>query len=390
MVIKTHNQTRPSYMKTSRAVTSIASNQSITIQNILVPIDFSETSLCGLAPAKGLARRFGATVHVTNVHEPYYPGSFFEPQIPFAGVPWTDLENTRESAEKQLIDLTAKHKLTGSCEVEVGGPAFEGICRVAHRVRADLIVACTHGRGGVQRVLLGSTAERLVQHSPCPVLVIREKRNAESPGTTTESLSRIKTIVVPVDFSHTSLDGLQYAIRFASKVKARILVVTVVQFGYAFTTDGYAIYDLTPLEKAARAAAEREMQLFIRRVRFGPVKFETAIEIGKPMRQICAFAESRRADLIITPTHGYSGLKHVLIGSTAEHVVRGATCPVLVVPSHPGCRIGQIASRTEPQLSGSRLSQRPVFRKRSISSRTKSNRLLYKPVWPGPLGRRAN
>lgn len=379
-------------MKTSRTVTSIAPDKGLGIRNILVPIDLSETSVCALATAKALARRFGATIHIANVHESYYPGSFFEPQIPFAGVPLTYLENTRESAEGQLIALAGKHKLTGSCEVEVGGPAFEGICRVAHKVGADLIVACTHGRSGVQRVLLGSTAERLVQHSPCPVLITRARKSGHegSVASTTASLRRIKTIVVPVDFSHTSLDGLQYAIRFASKVKARILVVTVIQFGYAYTADGYALYDLSPLEKAARAAAEREMQLFIRRVRFDSVKFETAVEIGTPMRQIVAFAEDRKADLIITPTHGYSGLKHVLIGSTAEHVVRRATCPVLVVPSHPGRRVGHIADRAELQLSRSRRRERPVFRKRSILSGTKSARLSYRPARRRPLGRSAS
>jgi nucleotide-binding universal stress UspA family protein len=105
-------------------------------------------------------------------------------------------------------------------------------------------------------------------------------------------------------------------------MRAKILVLTVIHFGYAYTADGFAMYDLSTLEEAARAAAEREMQLFIRRVKFGSVKYETAIEIGPPMHQICAFAGERKVNLIITPTHGYTGFRHVLIGSTAEQVVR--------------------------------------------------------------------
>jgi nucleotide-binding universal stress UspA family protein len=317
-----------------------------------VPIDFSETSIRALETAQGLARRFGATIHLAHVHESYYPGIFLESQTPFAGLPLTYLENTRDSAERQLMDLAAKHKITGTCEVELGGPAFEGICRIARKVGADLIVTSTHGRTGVQRVFLGSTAERLVQHSPCPVLVTRERKE-EQHGRRMSSKrgpNRINTIVVPVDFSHASLDGLKYAIQFASKVKARILVLTVIHLGYAYIADGYAMYDLSVLEKAARAAAEREIKIFLRRVKFGSVKFETAIETGAPMHQICTFAGERKVDLIITSTHGYSGFKHVLIGSTAEQVVRRATCPVLVVPSHSERRVGQIAGHTEVRI----------------------------------------
>ena len=373
-------------MKTIQTSTSPKLGKGLRIRNILVPIDFSETSIRAIETAKGLARRFGASVHLANIHESYYPGSFLESEIPFAGAPLTYLENTRESAERHLIDLAGKHKITGTCEVEVGGPAFDGICRIARKIRADLIVTSSHGRSGVQRVLLGSTAERLVQHSPCPVLVTRERKKAPhgrlkspKPGP-----GRINTIVVPVDFSHASLDGLKYAIQFASKVKAKIIVLTVIHFGFAYTADGYAMYDLSPLEEAARAAAEREMQLFIRRVRFGAVKFETAIEIGPPMHQICAFARERKVDLIITPTHGYTGFKHVLIGSTAEQVVRRATCPVLVVPSHMELRVGQIAGQAEAQIPRHRVSARPALRNGLVPSEQPRNPVRF----PHKFGKR--
>ena len=357
-------------MKNLQTSTSTKSGKNLRIRNILVPIDFSETSIRAIETAKRLARRFGATVHLANIPESYYPGAFLESGIPSSGAPLTYLENTRESAERHLVDLAGKHKITGACVVEVDGPAFEGICRIARKVKADLIVTSTHGRSGLQRVLLGSTAERLVQHSPCPVLVTREgkKGHHELLKPSKPGLSRVNTIVVPVDFSHASLEGLKYAVQFARMVKARILVLTVIHFGYAYTADGYAMYDLSPLRDAARAAAEREMKLFIRRVRFGSVKFETAIEIGPPVHQICAFAGEKKVDLIITPTHGYSGFKHVLIGSTAEQVVRRATCPVLVVPSHSEHRVGQIAGQTEARIPTPRVSARSVFRNKLVPS----------------------
>ena len=222
----------------------------------------------------------------------------------------------------------------------------------------------------MKHLLLGSTAERLIQHSPCPVLVTRERKK-ERPTRAKASAAgsgRIDTILVPIDFSHASLEGLKYAIQFARKVRAKILVLSVIHYGYAYTADGYAMYDLSPLEEAAHAAAEREMQLFVRRVRFGTVRFETAIEIGPPVQQICTFAEKRKADLIITPTHGYTGFQHVMIGSTAEQVVRRATCPVLVVPSHPELRVGQIAKQTEGRRPGPRSIASPILRKGSALS----------------------
>ena len=355
--------------------------QRLRIPNILVPVDFSKMSIHAIETAKLLARRFGSAVHLANVYESSYPAGFLESESPFVFAPLSYLEGTREAAQKRLQDLAKKHGLTGTCEAEVGSSAFDEICRIARKLQADLIVTPTHGRGAVKHLLLGSTAERLVQHSPCPVFVTRKRKPLPRAKSVAPDSARLDTILVPVDFSHSSLDGLKYAIQFAGKVGAKILVLSVLHFGYPYTADGYAMYDLSPLQDAARAAAEREIRRFVRRVRFGRVKFETAIEIGSPVDQICAFAAERKADLIITPTHGYTGLKHVLIGSTAEHVTRRATCPVLVVPSHPGLRV-QLARQTEVRMLKSQSAVRPALRQGSIlegrSKQSNSGRFPYR------------
>jgi nucleotide-binding universal stress UspA family protein len=71
----------------------------------------------------------------------------------------------------------------------------------------------------------------------------------------------------------------------------------------------------------------------LRGVDFKGVSYSTLIQVGNPAQQICQYAEDRGYDLIINATYGYTGLAHVLIGSVAEHVVRHAHCPVLVVPT---------------------------------------------------------
>ena len=196
----------------------------------------------------------------------------------------------------------------------------------------------THGRTGLKHVFLGSTAERIVQHSPCPVFVVREKKRRSKAG----PLHSINTILVPVDFSDCSREGLQYAIGFANEFGASIILLHATYLGYIYSSEGTAIYDIPALQKAARKNAQRQMRQLVRAVNFEGVKFETAFTDGSPVSDICSFAKAHDVDLIITSTHGLTGLKHALIGSVAEQVVRRASCSVLVVPSHPQTRMAKL------------------------------------------------
>ena len=95
------------------------------------------------------------------------------------------------------------------------------------------------------------------------------------------------------------------------------------------------------VEKAAR----EQMNDLVRRTEWEGVKIDTALEVGHAGQQICDRAQDRHANLIVTSTHGRTGLKHVLIGSTAEYVVHHAHCPVLVVPSHERSAIKSAKTR---------------------------------------------
>ena len=155
----------------------------------------------------------------------------------------------------------------------------------------------------------------------------------------------IHTILVPVDFSSCSREGLRYAIELANEVGAKIMLLHATYLGYIYSSEGTAIYDVPGLQKAARKNAERQMRQLVRAVNFGGVKFETAFTDGSPVLDICAFAKDHDVDLIITSTHGWTGFEHILIGSIAEKVVRHASCSVLVAPSHPKIRITNLAKR---------------------------------------------
>jgi nucleotide-binding universal stress UspA family protein len=225
----------------------------------------------------------------------------------------------------------------------------------------------THGRTGFKHVFLGSTAERIVQHSPCPVLVTRGSALQSKNG----SRFRINRILVPVDFSDCSRDGLRYAIGFASEFGAEIILLHATYLGYVYSSEGTALYDIPALQEAARKNAEHQMRKLVRKANFGRVKFKTAFTEGSPVLDICAFAKDHEIDLIITSTHGFTGLKHVLIGSIAEQVVRYAPCSVLVVPSHPQTRMAMLTNTRErtAKTTGRRGESRKSPRGKALTKR---------------------
>jgi len=315
--------------------------KTLNIQNIVVPIDFSEMSVQAVQIAKQLARRFGGSIHLAHVRQFNYAANFVAPAPPIVPFSFMGYEQEAEqTALKELKKVARECDVpSASCDVLSGAPPFDEICRLAQTIPADLVVMPTHGRTGLKHVFLGSTAERTVQHSSCPVLVARGKALQSNHG----SQFRIKTILVPVDFSSCSREGLRYAIAFANEFGAKIILLHATYLGYVYSCEGTVIYDIPGLQKAARETAERKMRELIRSVNFGGVKSKAVFTEGSPVLDICAFAKDHDVDVIITSTHGFTGFTHVLIGSIAEQVVRHAPCSVLVVPSHPHVRAANLA-----------------------------------------------
>jgi nucleotide-binding universal stress UspA family protein len=140
---------------------------------------------------------------------------------------------------------------------------------------------------------------------------------------------KIKQVLVPVDFSECSKKALQYAVALAREHKASIALLYVVPTNYAVGEFGDINY--TSIEEDERSRAERELAaLAVDEVR-GVVAADTLIRNGSPATAIIDVAKKLPADVIVIATHGRTGLTHALLGSVAEHVVRKAPCPVLVV-----------------------------------------------------------
>ncbi len=142
----------------------------LKLKKILVPLDFSDTSEKALQYAVAFAKQFGAKITLLHVIEPLpYPGDLT--YLPLGEVipSGPAKARLREIAQKAI-----EPELLGQTLVQIGLP-FEIIAAVAQQESVDLIIITTHGRTGLKRVFLGSTAERVVRHAPCPVLTVREK-----------------------------------------------------------------------------------------------------------------------------------------------------------------------------------------------------------------------
>lgn len=141
---------------------------------------------------------------------------------------------------------------------------------------------------------------------------------------------RLKSILVPLDFSPPSKQALNYAVSVAQQFKAKLTLLNVVE--PAGTPDFAASFPLLMEDDRVMAAAKQELERAVKaaRVPRGIVE-KVLVRFGRSFHEITEAARNRKVDLIIISTHGYTGLKHALLGSTTERVVRHAPCPVLVV-----------------------------------------------------------
>ena len=296
---------------------------------MLVPIDLSEESYRALEFALPLAKRFGATVHVVHVYE----GAHQFSSIATSPVLWSDVEIARRLAEK-VQRISGTRPLTKDCHIRSGKP-FQEITATAQELKADLIVIATQGHSGFKHLALGSTTEKIIRHAPCPVLVVREA--TRGPIRTAAEGIVLEKILVPVDFSDCAKEGAKYASVFATRVGADLLLMHVLRPPDYMAAEGtFAGLDGPQLDETALLEAEDKLDEMVNFLPLVGISAETQVEVGTPIDKLAEATARPDVDMVITSTHGYTGVRHALLGSVAEHLVRRANCPVLVVPSH--CR----------------------------------------------------
>jgi universal stress protein A len=146
-----------------------------------------------------------------------------------------------------------------------------------------------------------------------------------------------RSILCAVDFSRDSARALSYAASLAQHAGDTLTILHVVELlpvGYDPMVG--TTFDIEGFQKATLAAARKRLQDCAATLTAGTAAVETILGQGKPYREILREAGERHADLIVVGVHGRSALDRVVFGSTTEHLVRRAACPILVVRSDAG------------------------------------------------------
>ena len=155
------------------------SARKLRVRKILVPVDFSEASLVAIGYASKIATRLGAELNLIHVFEPPPPLVGMEGSPLYISDPSAAIharQHLRNVAEVNDLPLRPEHIHVTE------GRAFEEICRLARKLGIELIIIPTRGHTGLKHLALGSTAESVVRHSVCPVLVLRGHSMPRSNG----------------------------------------------------------------------------------------------------------------------------------------------------------------------------------------------------------------
>lgn len=283
------------------------------LKTILHATDFSDASQRALEQARKLAQYYGAKLHVLHVH------LMLEARYPTLAV--ATLSSQRERSEQQLRAL-----LSASGDDDVIQAMVEhtraavAIAEYAEANDIDLIVVGSHGYSGIDRLLMGSEARKLIRYATAPVLVVRSDNKTN--GATEAPFN---SLLAPVDFSSASMVALLEADQLASRYGAKLAVVhsldVVAPTHYAYVSTNTQL----PLARQALSKFVADAAL--------TVEPDQIVSSASAAVSILETAESQGSDLIVIARSGMSGWQRFLIGSTTERVLNGATCDVLVLPA---------------------------------------------------------
>lgn len=297
------------------------------LQRIVAATDFSATAEAAVEWAGALAREHGAVLHLIHGLTVPVPLPDYVPTQASASTA-AGLQATLHEIALGKLEEAARPARDAGIAVEVSadiGVPSQIITSHAREVEADLVVVGTQGLTGFRHLLLGSTAERVVQHAHCPVLTVHPSDR--------ERQRRIRTILAPTDFSTTAARAIRVAdsiLGNADGSRARLVLLHAYQLPIEYTAYG-AVPTSLDFMKDTGAEAQDKLDQMAEELRAEGIDAEARICEGYPPEVIVEQAAELGADLIAMGTHGRTGLRHLLLGSTAERVVQHAGCPVLTV-----------------------------------------------------------
>jgi nucleotide-binding universal stress UspA family protein len=313
----------------------------IALQRILCPTDFSSFSRRALEHATALARWYEADVTALYVH-PLTLAAV--PELPYVPPPLPLALEARRQLLARLGEFVTPARETGAVvEVQVleGNPAAV-IELEASEGAYDLIVMGTHGRRGFERLVLGSVAEKVVRRAACAVLTVGPTADDAAPA------GVFRRILCPVDLLDGSAHTTRLALSLAQESGAQVTLLHVLDGRtYPVARSPFGL-DVAHYRKEVEGFALEDLQRLVPEDARDWCRPEAVVTWGHPGREILAAAGERQADVIVMGAHG-GALPPVVFGSTAQHVVRAAACPVLTVRDHA----------RRPQESGAELVAAP-------------------------------
>lgn len=306
--------------------------QTIQIHRILCPVDFSDCSRRAFEHAVAVATWYDSTITLLHVGEPVPAAAYSIGSGVMAATALTPkARDTILTTLKRFTDSDTARKVPIEFDVAEGPPATE-ILRKAAAMPADLLVMGTHGRSGFERLILGSITEKVLRTAACPVLTVPPGGQNGPAGFS----ALFKQIVCAVDFSECSLRALNHAMSLAQETGATLTVVHVMELPPELPREVHEIVFAGPRSLEEYVASARQDRLArLNDAVPEAVRAYCAVDMevpaGTPHREISRIAEERRADLIVVGVHGRGAVDRLLFGSTAQHLVRGASCPVLTL-----------------------------------------------------------
>jgi nucleotide-binding universal stress UspA family protein len=285
------------------------------IKSILCAIDLSDISSHVLGLAAEFAEACDArliVLHVVEMWDKRYDFIVAEIskciEVEAHGKVQTELERLGKSQGVPVEVIVQK------------GQAILTIQDAIRKFAPDLVVLGSHGKRGMDHLLLGSVAERILRVSPVSVLIVRPPKNPD-----------IYTLLCAVDLSDCSRTALERAIEIAKQDKIsalKVLHVFEVPIGYLEAGMSYE----TALDKT-RAIHQQEFNAFMAPYKDCGVALEQILEEGATDSTVVKYAEKIKADLLVIGAHGKSRLTAFLIGGTSTKIVHRSSVPVLAVKS---------------------------------------------------------
>jgi nucleotide-binding universal stress UspA family protein len=294
--------------------------------HLLVPLDGSGLAEAALPPAAALAQALGASVTLLHVIERHAPQAVHGER------------HLTDAAEAQAyLDAVAARAFPPGVRVERHvhadevGDVARSVVEHSGELRPDLIVLCTHGRGGLRQMVLGSIAQRVVALGTTPVLLVRPAEDG-SPRP-----FACRRLLVPLDGVSDHEQGLCIAQGLAKACGAALHLVTIVPTPGTLSGEQAAVAQLLP-HTAAAILDEAEdgsaayLRRCVERAQAGGLTLTAEVRRGDPAPAIVAAAEQAGADLIVLGTHGRAGLDAFWSGSVAPKLPGLTAISLLFVP----------------------------------------------------------